>query len=322
MIWAMADLHLSCNPKTKKSMDKFGEQWKNYMERIEAFCKSHISPSDILLIPGDISWAMSLKEAEEDLAFLHRLPGLKILSRGNHDYWWTSLSKMYKFCELKGWNSLLFLRFQAVRIELNKRAEVLGFFKAYGDEKASIATSFSERTLLLGQQTSKKCSSEIQKTKRMHEVFISLDKNIEEHINREYEIESAVSAIVIASTRAWLNPGDRQFQEEKDRNIYERESERLRLVLEDAKNHKKKGDILLAMLHYPVLLKTQGRNTFIDLIEEDQYQVDMCCTGHLHGQSAKYVFQGEKDGRLFFHVAADALEMKALALPLSCKLFT
>lgn len=94
-IWAIADLHLSFGVPNKE-MDVFGPQWKNYTEKIEQHWRREISPDDLVLIPGDISWAMHVEEALPDLEWIHSLPGTKVLIKGNHDYWWSSLSKIKK----------------------------------------------------------------------------------------------------------------------------------------------------------------------------------------------------------------------------------
>lgn len=79
---------------------------------------------------------MHLEEAYEDLLFLHSLPGLKILIRGNHDYWWTTTAKMYKFCEDKGLNSLIFMRYEALYLPLTEEASLLNFVKPFGIKQA------------------------------------------------------------------------------------------------------------------------------------------------------------------------------------------
>ena len=92
-IWAIADLHLSFGVPNK-SMNVFGPQWEGYTDKIEKEWRSSISPEDLVLIPGDISWAMHPEEARPDLEWIDRLPGTKMLIKGNHDYWWSSLSKL------------------------------------------------------------------------------------------------------------------------------------------------------------------------------------------------------------------------------------
>lgn len=75
-------------------MDKFGRHWYRHWEKLEENWKRIIRPQDLVLLPGDHSWALKLEEAQKDLEFIASLPGVKVLSRGNHDYWWQSLSKI------------------------------------------------------------------------------------------------------------------------------------------------------------------------------------------------------------------------------------
>lgn len=94
-IWAIGDLHLALGVP-EKLMDAFGEPWINYIQKIEENWKRVVGPDDLVLIPGDISWAMTIQEVSTDLDWIHNLPGTKVILRGNHDYWWTSLSKVEK----------------------------------------------------------------------------------------------------------------------------------------------------------------------------------------------------------------------------------
>lgn len=91
-VFAISDLHLS--GAVRKPMDVFGGAWEDHANRIASYWDASVSPSDLVLIPGDVSWAMTLEEAEPDLAWIARRPGLKVMIRGNHDYWWTSISKV------------------------------------------------------------------------------------------------------------------------------------------------------------------------------------------------------------------------------------
>lgn len=92
-VWAIADLHLALGVP-EKSMEAFGEPWVNYIQKIKDKWLAHIKSDDLVLIPGDISWAMRLEDAAIDLNWIHELPGTKVMIRGNHDYWWTSISKI------------------------------------------------------------------------------------------------------------------------------------------------------------------------------------------------------------------------------------
>ena len=93
-LYAISDLHLSFADTVDKPMDKFGPEWYDHAERLRTAWLDIVSEGDTVVIPGDISWAMSLEDAMPDLAFIDSLPGKKILLRGNHDYWWASMKKM------------------------------------------------------------------------------------------------------------------------------------------------------------------------------------------------------------------------------------
>jgi len=85
-IYALSDLHLSF--AKHKPMDIFGPAWEGHEERIRSNWEQTVAPEDLVLMPGDLSWAMRLPEARPDLAFVDALPGRKVVIRGNHDYWW------------------------------------------------------------------------------------------------------------------------------------------------------------------------------------------------------------------------------------------
>lgn len=89
-LFAISDLHLSLY--NEKPMDIFGDEWKEHHIKIKENWNKNITEDDTILIPGDISWAMNLVQAEPDLEFIETLPGKKILLSGNHDYWWGSTS--------------------------------------------------------------------------------------------------------------------------------------------------------------------------------------------------------------------------------------
>jgi hypothetical protein len=90
-IWAISDLHLGFS--TGKWMDKFGAQWEGHHERVELAWRSAVAEEDIVLLPGDFSWAMKPQEVAAEFAWLAALPGRKVLSKGNHDYWWPGSTK-------------------------------------------------------------------------------------------------------------------------------------------------------------------------------------------------------------------------------------
>ena len=92
-IYAISDLHLSFN--TNKPMNIFG--WNDYEEKIREDWKNKVKNNDLVLLPGDFSWEMKLNDTYKDFKFLADLPGKKLLLKGNHDYWWTTLKSMRTF---------------------------------------------------------------------------------------------------------------------------------------------------------------------------------------------------------------------------------
>ena len=106
-LYAIGDTHLSLN--SNKSMEVFGVGWENYVQRLlEGFAE--VRDEDTVVLCGDLSWGMSLQEAEKDFAFLnHELPGRKIILKGNHDYWWATANKMNSFFCEKGFDRISIL---------------------------------------------------------------------------------------------------------------------------------------------------------------------------------------------------------------------
>ena len=102
-LYAIGDLHLSF--EADKPMDVFGKLWTGYVDKLRAGL-SVIGPEDTTVLMGDLSWSMDLDHAVEDFAFMNAIPGRKIILKGNHDYWWTTASKFYKFCEAQGFSNM------------------------------------------------------------------------------------------------------------------------------------------------------------------------------------------------------------------------
>ena len=102
-LYAIGDLHLSFG--ADKPMDVFGKKWTGYVEKLREGL-SVIRPEDTTVLLGDLSWAMDMQSAKEDFAFISAIPGRKIILKGNHDYWWTTAAKFYRFCEENGFSDL------------------------------------------------------------------------------------------------------------------------------------------------------------------------------------------------------------------------
>ena len=116
-LYAISDLHLALN--VDKPMDIFGERWLNHDEKIKENWISRITDEDTVLIAGDISWSMKAEDSKVDLDWIDSLPGKKIISKGNHDYWWSSISKLNAMYER-----------EAIRLRLSlESAKKLGYSK-------------------------------------------------------------------------------------------------------------------------------------------------------------------------------------------------
>ena len=149
-IYSISDLHLDIN--NTKPMDIFGPVWKDYLDKIIDSWNSQVKDEDVVILAGDFSWAMKLEEVEKDFGFLNALKGIKIIIRGNHDYWWNSVSKVraklpentyalqndaikigdYIFCGNRGWlipegkqnteeNQKIYAR-EVIRLEMSLKA--------------------------------------------------------------------------------------------------------------------------------------------------------------------------------------------------------
>ena len=102
-LYAIGDLHLCLG--AEKPMDIFGGAWVDYMRKLQKGM-SVIQPEDTLVLLGDLSWALDLEQATNDFAWIAQIPGKKIILKGNHDYWWSTASKFYKFCEENGFTDM------------------------------------------------------------------------------------------------------------------------------------------------------------------------------------------------------------------------
>ena len=110
-IYAISDLHLSFT--SDKPMDIFGTGWEGHFEKIKSDWMRKVQPEDIVLISGDISWAMKMPDALTDLKTLADLPGKKVFIRGNHDYWWSGITRLRDSAPN---DSFVFLQTDAVKI--------------------------------------------------------------------------------------------------------------------------------------------------------------------------------------------------------------
>ena len=102
-LYAIGDLHLAFG--ADKPMDVFGGAWEGYVDKLRQGL-ARIGPKDTTVILGDVCWALDLAEAAEDFAFVNAIPGRKIILKGNHDYWWSTAAKFYRFCAEQGFEDM------------------------------------------------------------------------------------------------------------------------------------------------------------------------------------------------------------------------
>ena len=226
-LYAIGDLHLSFG--ANKPMDVFGGVWNGYIEKLREGL-SVITPQDTTILLGDLSWALDLEGAREDFAFINAIPGRKIILKGNHDYWWTTASKFYKFCQANGFENLWILN------------------------------------------------------------------------NNAYEYEGTA----ICGTRGWFFEEDAQAGSHNDK-IFKRELLRLEASLKAAGEGEK-----YCFLHYPPRYRGYECPEILALLKE--YEVSLCCYGHLHGDSHKLAIEGLRDGVDFRLCAADFLKFRPICL--------
>ncbi len=113
-LFVIGDTHLSLS--VDKPMDIF-RGWTDYIDRLKNNWNKVVSPDDSVVIPGDISWAMNFNEAVKDFSFLNSLNGTKYILKGNHDYWWNTMSKMNKFLNENGFDTIKIIHNNAFSVE-------------------------------------------------------------------------------------------------------------------------------------------------------------------------------------------------------------
>ena len=129
-LFTIGDLHLSMSGE--KPMDRFGEVWRDHPRRLqEGFRK--VGSEDLTVLCGDLSWAMNLREARDDFAFINSLPGKKLILKGNHDYWWSTAARISRFFEEEGFTGMQLLHNNAAVFGDYALCGTRGWF--FGEEK-------------------------------------------------------------------------------------------------------------------------------------------------------------------------------------------
>ena len=131
-IYTIGDLHLSF--KENKPMDIFGGNWEEHYEKIKEDWNLKVKENDLVVLSGDFSWATYLKDTDEDFKYLNDLPGKKILLKGNHDYWWTTVTSMRKFLVENEYENIDFLHNNSFEYEDKIIVGTRGWSKTEGTE--------------------------------------------------------------------------------------------------------------------------------------------------------------------------------------------
>jgi predicted phosphohydrolase len=114
-IYVIGDLHLSFNED--KPMYIFGDNWRGHEEKIKKDWIEKVTDNDLVILSGDFSWSMKLEDTEKDFEFINNLPGKKLLLKGNHDYWWNTVTKMRNFLKEKNFENIDFIYNQGLEFE-------------------------------------------------------------------------------------------------------------------------------------------------------------------------------------------------------------
>ena len=162
-LYAIGDLHLSLG--VEKPMDVFGGAWVGYMEKLkEGF--SVIRPEDTTVLMGDLSWAIDLHSAKADFAWIDAIPGRKILLKGNHDYWWSTATKFYAFCQENGFSDQWILNNNHFEYDGFAICGTRGWF--YEEERSDAGDEKVFRRELMRLEASLKSAGELPKLVFLH----------------------------------------------------------------------------------------------------------------------------------------------------------
>ena len=199
-LYTISDLHLSTLASTNKSMEVFGRRWDDYINRLKVNWERLVEDGDTVVVPGDISWALSLDEAVSDLKFIDALPGKKIIAKGNHDFWWSTMRKHQQLFEKENITTISFLFYNAYEVEDYIVAGTRGW---YSDEDAKNAPDNADFEKLINREclrlrTSLDMAKNIQKNAPNKQIIVFMHfppvwngKRAEELISvlHEYEIK-------------------------------------------------------------------------------------------------------------------------------------
>ena len=162
-LYAIGDLHLCLG--APKPMDVFGGAWVGYMDKLKEGL-SVLRPEDTLVLLGDLSWALDLQQAKEDFSWINQIPGKKIILKGNHDYWWSTAGKFYKFCDENGFEDLWILNNNCYQYQDWAICGTRGWF--FEEERSGEHDEKVFKRELIRLETSLKAAGDLQKMVFLH----------------------------------------------------------------------------------------------------------------------------------------------------------
>ncbi len=162
-LFAIGDLHLCLG--APKPMDVFGGAWVGYMDKLSQGIQK-ITPQDTTVLMGDLSWALDLESATEDFRWIHRIPGRKIILKGNHDYWWSTAAKFNKFCAENGFENQWILNNNCFQYEGWAICGTRGWF--FEEERSGQHDEKVFKRELLRLETSLKAAGDLPKMVFLH----------------------------------------------------------------------------------------------------------------------------------------------------------
>ncbi len=162
-LYAIGDLHLCLG--APKPMDIFGGAWIGYMDKLKEGL-SVVQPEDTIVLCGDLSWALNIDEAKADFAWIDEIPGRKIILKGNHDYWWSTAAKFYKFCETNNFSNQYILNNNCYEYENWAICGTRGWF--YEEERSGQHDTKVFRRELIRLETSLKAAGDKEKMVFLH----------------------------------------------------------------------------------------------------------------------------------------------------------
>ncbi len=133
-IYTIGDLHLSFNEN--KPMSVFGENWEGYEQKVKENWIKLVKKEDLVVLPGDFSWSMYLKDTYKDFEYINSLPGKKLLLKGNHDYWWSTVNSMRNYIKENDFKNIDFIYNNAYEFENKIIVGTRGW--AFGEDSESI----------------------------------------------------------------------------------------------------------------------------------------------------------------------------------------